>query len=694
MDFITHNIALVIGVLIIVIGLLVVGLRDVLRFSPYRVWAISGVSFDESIRKKILWVTPMAIIGVILVSQLTRPFDELDAIGQTVKFSIFATGLVVAMASIILAATNLPKEIENRVIYTIVTKPTTRLEIVIGKVIGFARVSAAILLIMGLFTWGYLHFRSWSLQRDITQSLKDDQLTVAERAALEHYRDFGLLTAKKFATPVDLQVFSRPPEGELRWVPGGGEGSVLFPFFYSSEDYNLPSSAPTNDPMGMVLMLDVGYDQSKTIMPDDDPLAAYQIPMPSSGANASQRVPLIPTPLLPPRPRVMVTFLDAERHNLVMPNEIDPDGRGYTLPRSETKQPLTISIPPEAAEKLVKAGRFFIQLTMPSRGSELSIRPPSDDYSPVMIRMIGMQSGQIKDLPPQSPTNTNMPTVIFRGRDGTFGQQIRGDATKPAVAVLAFRDANIDVNPGEKVSFEMRVGIERSGDEQSLDSDDFTNIELQVMDPKTGLLGQPVRIAAESNRNVYFNLPSDMIASGNFDLVVRNLTPGHWVSLLPGSVQLITGNTPFAWNLAKSLLVLWLMSVLVVVVAVFCSTFLSWPIAIVLTIVILLGNWGVQQIGETGSEFGNQVAQQMFGNDGHAAQYRVVSESVNALNKSLQIVAKVLPDISQFAAGDELERGVSVPWQRLWDAVVVAFGFGVPLTVLAYVFLKNKEVAP
>src|SRR5688500_952045 len=150
---------------IVVVGLLIYGFRDVLRFSFRRAWAISGVSFDESIRRRVLWITPLAIVGAVIVTQLQKPIDAQDAIRQTIKFCLFATGLVVTVTAIILASTNLPKEIENRVIYTIVTKPTTRLEFVVGKVLGFARVSAAILLIMGLFMFAYLHLRAWGMQR-------------------------------------------------------------------------------------------------------------------------------------------------------------------------------------------------------------------------------------------------------------------------------------------------------------------------------------------------------------------------------------------------------------------------------------------------------------------------------------------------------------------------------------------------
>src|SRR4051794_23647342 len=42
-------------------------LVDFGRFGISRVWAISSVSYSEAIRKRVLWVTPLAIIGVIAV---------------------------------------------------------------------------------------------------------------------------------------------------------------------------------------------------------------------------------------------------------------------------------------------------------------------------------------------------------------------------------------------------------------------------------------------------------------------------------------------------------------------------------------------------------------------------------------------------------------------------------------------------
>src|SRR5688500_17620348 len=223
--------ALVLGVLIVVVGLMVFGLRDVLRFSWTRVWAIATVCFQQSIRRRVLWSTPLVIVGVILVSQFQRAVDAQDAIRQATMYCLFATGMLVTLVTIILACTNLPREIETRVIYTVATKPTTRLEIVLGKVIGFVRVSFWILLIMGVFTWGYLHVLDWQLRREISAQLDAGVVDRGSRATFEFYRDQGTLHARQIAVPMGLGFYSREPRPTPndpdRWLPGGGGDTEL-----------------------------------------------------------------------------------------------------------------------------------------------------------------------------------------------------------------------------------------------------------------------------------------------------------------------------------------------------------------------------------------------------------------------------------------------------------------------------------
>ena len=188
---------------VVVLGLLVFGRDELKRLSPTRIWAISSVCFSESIRRKVLWVIPFAIAGVIAVTTLQHTIDPLEAIRQTIKFCLFAAGLLVTVTAIILACTNLPREIENRVIFTVMTKPTTRLEIVLGKVVGFVRVSGLIILIMGVFTFAYVGLQNHKLTAQLTDRLahETDEST---RQTLNGYLTAGLLSTKS------LDVHHRP----------------------------------------------------------------------------------------------------------------------------------------------------------------------------------------------------------------------------------------------------------------------------------------------------------------------------------------------------------------------------------------------------------------------------------------------------------------------------------------------------
>src|SRR5687768_10941565 len=347
--FIEDNLAWFIAGAIVVVGLLIYGFRDVARFSLRRAWAISGVCFDESIRRRVLWITPLAIIGAVIVTQLQKPVDAQDAIRQTIKFCLFATGLVVTVTAIILASTNLPNEIETRVIYTIVTKPTTRLEIVVGKVLGFARVSAAILLIMGLFMFAYLHLRAWNLRRDISERLAAGTVEPVSLSAMQYYRDTGLLGAATYMRPVSLQIYGRlpdPAEGRL-YTLGGGEESIAVPFEITPEDLVPPGAAAGTPPgaAGIDIRINVGFGVNAIAR-----RMGLAEAIPETIRSPTQpAVPELQTALL------SVQILDDTFSTLVA--EPINAGQPVTLRDATGRTTVTATVPPVAAASILQPGR-------------------------------------------------------------------------------------------------------------------------------------------------------------------------------------------------------------------------------------------------------------------------------------------------------------------------------------------------
>jgi len=696
-----------VAAVIVLLGLLVYGFGDLKRFSLKRAWAVSSVCFAESIRRKVLWITPLAIMGVIIVSQLQKPIDEQDAIRQTIKFSLFATGMVVTITAIILACTNLPREIDNRVIYTVVTKPTTRLEIVLGKVLGFARVSAAILLIMGVFSYLYLHARAWSMRRDIIARLEAGAVDSASRPTLEYWAQAGLLNSRTIEQPDGLEVLAREPvAGETRkWFFGSDEGEMLVPFAIS-EQALVPPGAAGAPPgaAGLLVHVRVGFGSSRYVdQAQQEQQSQSELPAGIAAPTTASTAPDTASSgtSTPQSAQLAIQVLDQNLNSLIDPRQLN-NGQAITLTDPSGQSAAMVHIPPELMGNLLKAPRLYVNLTGISSGVEYFVDTRSDANDPLShpVCLIvpsvspAIQPNIIAPMPIETPDGRIEPArPLLRARSGTYGQQLRGGPPdRSPVAIYRFRDAAPATAGVQGVAFELRVGIERSSDDDA--NAEPTRLQITVVDPHNpDLRSEPVLVYPENNRTAYFNLPAGHTTGGNFDVYIRNLTEHHYVGLLPASLSMISSVESFDWNLAKSLLILWMLSVLVVIISVFCSTFLSWPIAIVLTLVILLGHWGVMQLGDaTAPGIGNLVATDLGFRE--ASQAKVVSASVEAMARLLNALSKVLPDIGRFSAIEDIERGVTISAARLLSPLAVLGAFGLPMMVLSYVFLRNKEVAP
>jgi hypothetical protein len=305
----------------------------------------------------------------------------------------------------------------------------------------------------------------------------------------------------------------------------------------------------------------------------------------------------------------------------------------------------------------------------------------------------GVQGAGVGIAPPKGPDGKPAQPVFRTRTSSAHLQQLRGDANPADAPLAVFRFRAPDFAPaGDTVPFEFRTKVERSGSDNTGETDDPTVVEIAVHNNKTGRDTAPLSLTVDSDRPTFFRAPRAGVEGGDFDVIARSRTPGHYVGLRPGSVAVAASSHSFAFNLFKSLVILWLLSVLVVIISVFCSTFVSWPIAVVLTLVILLGRWCVVQLGEPASP--QQMATDFFGASANPVQTRVFTDTMGALNKLLTITAKVLPDLDQFRVTEDIERGVTIPWRGLTDPLLVLFTFGIPVTILAYVLLRRKEVAP
>jgi Cu-processing system permease protein len=99
-------------------------------------WTVAATTFQEAIRRK--WMT--ALLGFAIVMLACSTFFTWMQPGEEQKFlrdyGLGFTAIMTLIAAIFLGVALIPPEIERRTIFTILSKPVTRLEFLLGKYIG------------------------------------------------------------------------------------------------------------------------------------------------------------------------------------------------------------------------------------------------------------------------------------------------------------------------------------------------------------------------------------------------------------------------------------------------------------------------------------------------------------------------------------------------------------------------------
>jgi ABC-type transport system involved in multi-copper enzyme maturation permease subunit len=741
---------------LIVVGVVALGWKDITRFAFRRVQAIAGVSFRESIRRRVLWITPLAIIGVIAITQLTRPDDVQDAIRQTVRYCLFASGLIVVLSAILLACTNLPKEIESRVIFTIVTKPTTRLEIVLGKVIGFSLVTGAMLLIMGLFTFAYLEVRAWSMLQDVRAQLatmdQQDQTAPADRPTtgpttapaatseavaealnrrirrqtLQRYAQSGLLGTKAIVMPADLQVFGREPKpGDQRhWIPGTLQTYFSAPLVLSDDDIAKIQDLVLNKKQMAYLMVRLAVEPQKSPLPED----LRELEQGSNHPTEEAIGPRARANRMTYRPQITVTVQSRKTGAYLARNVLHISGgagkpqnplpifdpapgevREYPVLLAAETPEKTLSVAPLA--ELLENSPLNVEVSGSTPTYNYGVGPSpvslvipnGNDFDHPLFRVDSSPEAYV-DPNDEAAHDASKSGVRFLSRQGRTGMQLPGrleanDPSEGIVAVYRFTGAS-DIQPQNgQVTFDTRLGVDRAGDLDPARNITTSNAEMTVRNLKTGFVSKPVLFEPQTGRLIDVTIPFEAVEGGDFEVMIHGRTPGQLLSIrgitasIP-SITLVRADQSFIVNLFKSLLGLWLLSILVITISVFCSTFLSWPIAVVLTLLLLLGRWGVETLGDSLAPGGSRsVAQDIF-RIRDPAKNKAVTDTMEALSTVLRNVGPVLPDVSRFPAFEDIDRGISMPPEKLFAGFLQLLMYGVPMLMLTYLVLRNKEVAP
>jgi ABC-type transport system involved in multi-copper enzyme maturation permease subunit len=144
------------------------GLKELAQLSPRRIWALARLAVQESLRRR-AWVALVVFGMILLFASWFLKTNHQEPAKLYLSFVLTATTYLVLMISLLLSAFSLPGDFKSKTIYTIMTKPVRAGDVVLGRVLGFTLVGTALLAIMGVASYIFVH-RALSHRHEIDPS--------------------------------------------------------------------------------------------------------------------------------------------------------------------------------------------------------------------------------------------------------------------------------------------------------------------------------------------------------------------------------------------------------------------------------------------------------------------------------------------------------------------------------------------
>jgi ABC-type transport system involved in multi-copper enzyme maturation permease subunit len=122
-------------------------LRNMAKIRLRRVWALARLSFQEALRKKLLYAFSALLLFFLFASWFLSAKPEEQVRAYVGSVFIVMTFFLLIIAAVI-ASFSIPTDIKQQTIHTVVTKPVERFEIVLGRFLGYTGIMTLVLLFM------------------------------------------------------------------------------------------------------------------------------------------------------------------------------------------------------------------------------------------------------------------------------------------------------------------------------------------------------------------------------------------------------------------------------------------------------------------------------------------------------------------------------------------------------------------
>jgi len=248
-------------------------LVDLVSLSPRRIWALARLTFLEAYRRKALAVFVVFALLFMFAGWFIGGDDSEIAPDQVkiyVSFVLRTISWLTLPMVLVLSCFGIPEDIRLRSVHTVVTKPARRIEIVLGRILGFSLIGTLVLTVMSVIGW------IWIL-REVPAGAKEmlicrvpvyGELTFTDRTGnpavtginvgdIWEFRSYieGATKARAIWTFPNVSVSSLDSDGNLnlenrflafRSYKGDMTRSLLYDFQLRNPEKNLTYTLPAN----------------------------------------------------------------------------------------------------------------------------------------------------------------------------------------------------------------------------------------------------------------------------------------------------------------------------------------------------------------------------------------------------------------------------------------------------------------
>jgi ABC-type transport system involved in multi-copper enzyme maturation permease subunit len=156
---------------------------DYARFSVGRLLALTGATLTQLIRMRILvflLIFSAVVVAAGFVFPVATPEQQLKLLKDVSFGALQLFSLVIA---IVATALLIPRDLEDRTLYTILAKPVPRHEYLLGKLLGVMALVGGGLLVMDLVLSGVLYLRQQMVFQEFVGVLRAEGLETEESLA-------------------------------------------------------------------------------------------------------------------------------------------------------------------------------------------------------------------------------------------------------------------------------------------------------------------------------------------------------------------------------------------------------------------------------------------------------------------------------------------------------------------------------